>query len=95
MIKEKLFWRGVVLGLIVPTLAFIIYSNIIMDGDFYALYLQLKVMDVHTHVLSLCAFLNLLPFLIFVRTNREKPAQGILMITIILALIITIDKFLF
>jgi len=95
MIKDPLFIRGAVLGLILPTLAFLIYSNIIMDGDMIALYFQLKAMNVHTHVLSLCAVLNLIPFLIFIRTKREKPAQGILMVTILLALFVMINKFLF
>jgi len=95
MIKDSYFLRGAVLGLILPTLAFLIYSNIVMEGDMLALYFQLKAMNVHTHVLSLCTFLNLIPFLIFIRTNREKPAQGILMVTILLALFVMINKFLF
>ena len=95
MIKDSYFLRGAVLGLILPTLAFLIYSNIVMEGDMLALYFQLKAMNVHTHVLSLCTILNLIPFLIFIRTNREKPAQGILMVTILLALFVMINKFLF
>ena len=95
MINDSSFIKGAVLGLILPTLAFLVYSNIVMEGDMLALYYQLKAMDVHTHVLSLCTFLNLIPFLIFMRTDREKPAKGILMVTILLALFVMINKFLF
>ena len=95
MINDSLFIKGAVLGLILPTLAFLAYSNIVMKGDMLALYYQLKAMDVHTHVLSLCTFLNLIPFLIFMRTDRQKPAKGILMVTILLALFVMINKFLF
>ena len=95
MIRDSLFLKGAVLGLILPTLAFLIYSNIVMEGDMLASYFQLKAMDVHTHVLSLCTFLNLIPFLIFIRSNREKPAQGIFMVTILLALFVMVNKFLF
>ena len=95
MINDSLFIKGAVLGLILPTLAFLAYSNIVMKGDVLALYYQLKAMDVHTHVLSLCTFLNLIPFLIFMRIDREKPAKGILMVTILLALFVMINKFLF
>ena len=95
MINDFSFIKGAVLGLILPTLAFLVYSNIVMDGYMLALYYQLKAMEVHTHVLSLCTFINLIPFLIFVRAEREKPAKGILMITIILALFVMINKFLF
>jgi len=92
MIKDSLFWKGSVLGLILPTLAFVIYANLKMDGDILALYYQLEALDVHIHVLSLCTFLNLIPFLIFVRAKRDKPAQGILMVTILLAMFILINK---
>jgi hypothetical protein len=95
MINDSLFIKGAVLGLILPTLAFLVYSNIVMDGDMLALYYQLKAMCVHTHVLSLCTFINLIPFLIFMRADREKPAKGILMVTILLALFLMINKFLF
>jgi hypothetical protein len=95
MINDSLFIKGAVLGLILPTLAFLVYSNIVLEGDMLALYFQLKAMDVHTHVLSLCTFLNLIPFLIFMRADREKPAKGILMVTILLALFVMINKFLF
>lgn len=95
MINDSLFIKGAVLGLILPTLAFLVYSNIVMEGEMLALYYQLKAMDVHTHVLSLCTFINLIPFLIFMRADREKPAKGILMVTILLALFVMINKFLF
>lgn len=95
VINDSLFIKGAVLGLILPTLAFLVYSNIVMDGDMLALYYQLKAMDVHTHVLSLCTFINLIPFLIFMRADREKSAKGILMVTILLALFVMINKFLF
>ena len=95
MINDSLFIKGAVLGLILPTLAFLVYSNIVMEGDMLALYYHLKAMYVHTHVLSLCTFINLIPFLIFMRADREKPAKGILMFTILLALFLMINKFLF
>ena len=95
MINISSFTKGAILGLILPALAFIVYSNIVMEGDMLALYYQLKAMDVHTHVLSLCTFINLIPFLIFMRADKEKPAKGILMVTILLALFVMTNKFLF
>ena len=95
MINDSLFIKGAVLGLILPALVFLVYSNIVMEGDMLALYYQLKAMDVHTHVLSLCTFINLIPFLIFMRAERDKSAKGILMVTIFLALFVMINKFLF
>ena len=91
----SLFWRGVILGFILPLLGFVVYANIIMEGDLLALYIQLKTLDVHTHVMSLCTLINLIPFFVFVRTKRDRPAQGILMSTILIALFILLNKFLF
>ena len=39
-------------------LMLLIYANIKMEGDIIALYYQLRAMGVHTHVLSLCTFIN-------------------------------------
>ena len=37
MINDSLFIKGAVLGLILPALAFLVYSNVVMDGDMLAL----------------------------------------------------------
>lgn len=95
MIRSKLFWRGAILALILPLLAFIAFSTFYMDGDFYALYLHLDAMGVLTHVLSLCTLLNVVPFFLFLRSNRDEPANGVLMITILIALFIVVNKLLF
>ena len=94
MMKNQLFIRGAVLGLLIPSIVFMIYSLVRMDGDFIALYFELDALNIHTHVMSLCVLANALPFFIFIKSNREKPAQGILMTTILFALLITLDKLL-
>ena len=94
MIKDKLFLRGSILGLLIPSIAFMIYSSVRMDGDFVALYYELNALNIHTHIMSLCVLANAIPFFIFIKSNREKPAQGVLMTTIVFALFITLDKFL-
>lgn len=94
MIQDKLFIRGAILAVLLPVVIFMLYALVRMDGDFVALYYQLKVLNVHTHVMSLCVLMNAIPFFIFIKKNREKPAQGMLMITILFALLITLDKLL-
>ena len=95
MINNSLFTKGLILGLILPFLYFLIYSQFVLHGNIISFYLELKKMDVHTHVMSLCTFINIVPFLFFVRYKRDQSAKGILMVTIILALFIMINKFLF
>ena len=94
MIKDPLFIRGSVLGFLIPSIVFMIYSLVSMDGDFVALYYELNALNVHTHVMSLCVLANVIPFFIFIKSNREKPAKGILFTTIVFALFITLDKLL-
>ncbi|MBJ10863.1 MAG: hypothetical protein CMP66_05325 [Flavobacteriales bacterium] len=94
MIKNQLFIRGAVLGLLIPSIVFMSYSLVRMDGDFVALYYELDALNIHSHVMSLCVLANAIPFFIFIKSNREKPAQGILMITILFALLIFLDKLL-
>ena len=94
MIKNQLFIRGAVLGLLIPSIVFMSYSLVRMDGDFVALYYELDALNIHSHVMSLCVLANTIPFFIFIKSNREKPAQGILMTTILFALLITLDKLL-
>lgn len=94
MIRDQLFIRGAVLGFLIPLIVFMIYSLLRMNGDFVALYYELDALNIHTHVMSLCVLANTIPFFIFIKSNREKPAQGILMITILFALLITLVKLL-
>ena len=63
-----------------------------MDGDFVALYYELNSLNIHTHVMSLCVLVNAIPFFIFIKSNREKPAQGVLMSTILFSLLIALEK---
>ena len=95
MINNSLFTKGIIIGFILPFLSFLIYSQVVLDGDIISFYLELKKMDVHTHVMSLCTFINIVPFLLLVRYKRDQSAKGILMGTIILALFVMINKFLF
>ena len=94
MINISSFTKGAVLGLILPTLAFLVYSNIVMEGDMLALYYQLKAMDVHTHVAEFMYIHKPYPFSHFQESNMKNP-RGILMVTILSALFVMINKFLF
>ena len=95
MINSRLFWRGAILGLILPLLAFVIYSNFVLGSDIITTYIQLEVMQIHTHVLSLCTLVNILPFFLFLRAYSNEPAQGILFSTFIIVISVYIINFLF
>lgn len=95
MIRSKYFWRGAVLGLIFPLLAYSVYSIIILESDVVSTFVQLKVIEVHTHVLSLCTLVNLAPFFLFLNKMRYEPAQGIMFTTFLIVIVVYIINFLF
>ena len=95
MIRSKYFWRGAVLGLILPLLAYCIYSIIILESDIISTFIQLKVLGVHTHILSLCTLINLAPFFLFLNKMRYEPAQGIMFTTFLIVIAVYIINFLF
>jgi hypothetical protein len=95
MIRSKFFWRGAILGVIIPLLVFTVYAVVILKSDIYSTFMQLKVLDVHTHVISLCTLFNLLPFFVFIRKMRYEPSQGILFSTFVIVIIVYVINFLF
>jgi hypothetical protein len=95
MIRDILFWRGAVLGFLLPFLAFFLYANAIMEGDIVSLFVYLKKLGIHTHVMSLCVLANVLPFFLFVKKKRDAPAQGILFVTFLIVIFIFVNKLLF
>jgi hypothetical protein len=94
MIRSKLFWRGAILGIIIPLLSFTVYAIIILESDVYSTFIQLQVLGVHAHVISLCTLFNLVPFFLFLRMNRYEPSQGILFSTFIVVIAVYLINFL-
>jgi len=85
---------GTVIGLFAPLLVFITYYLIIYHGMNMAAFLHyLTNGEIFVPVLSLCCFAsNLLIFFIFIWTNRDKSARGVLQATFVYAIYVCIMK---
>lgn len=93
---KNTFVMGFVLGLIVPPIAFILYSIInnpektILDNlHFY------KFGGVLSNVISLSVIANLLPFFGFLNSKNERAAQGVIggsFVYVFVVLIIILTK---
>ncbi|MFW5657469.1 MAG: hypothetical protein ACOCXS_02615 [Bacteroidota bacterium] len=87
---------GIILGLAIPTLAFLlvyfIKFNAISFVEFVGL---LNSKAVFTQVLSLCVLPNLLSFFIFIWTNRMLSARGVLIATFVYTMLILLLKLIF
>jgi hypothetical protein len=88
MYKKNYFWLGLVIGIIIPLVLF---------GILYALNFYTKVFEHPPVVLStqklmfVCSALNILPIRYYLmHGGLEKTGQGVLFITVILVLMITL-----
>jgi len=88
---------GLIPGFILPIIS--IYVFYIMQGTFHGAfedYLR-QVIEYRaiTKVISVCMFANLGMFYIFLQTDRYKSARGVLLATIIYAIVMVLYMFVF
>ena len=88
-------WIGLVIGLFSPSLPLFIFYLIkythISFGDFFSKILMGY--NILTPVISLCVITNLLVFFIFVWTNRNHSARGVLLATFMYAGYVVYQKY--
>ena len=88
-LRKKLdnVWVGAVLGLCAPLITlygfYLVRYNHLTFSDFYHDILLAN--QIVTPVVSLCVITNLLVFFIFIWTNRNYSARGVLLATIVYA----------
>ncbi len=85
---DKQFVKGLLVGLIAPIVAFVIYVAFYLDADLINTYKSLVAINKLSHVISLSVLINLLLFFMKLKTNREVAAKGILFATFVYAFII-------
>ena len=86
---------GLVLGLLVPLLGFVIVYLVAFRGMSFTEYLELLSYRKRlSSVVSLSVIPNLLLFFIFIWLNYLYSARGVLASTLVFALVVVITKFL-
>ncbi len=81
------FWLGFFLGLSFPLIFFLLYYLFrFKDLTFGQYFNFLAQTGKIVHVLSLSVFPNLIPFMLFVRSDRYKAGRGVMAITIVYGL---------
>jgi hypothetical protein len=84
---------GLVAGLVAPLVSFYIYSRIKLPAEkIWDIFNSIKELGILSAVLSLCVFVNLLVFFIFIWTHADRSARGVLMATFFYAFVIVILK---
>ena len=85
---------GVLLGVISPMIALLGYYAVSFNQmTLKGFYLWSRASDKTSAILSLCLVANLAVFFIFIKTNRNESARGVLMATFIYAIPVIYFKF--
>ena len=86
--------KGTIVGLIAPIAAYVVYIAFATeDSDPVGTYKILVEIGKLPHVMSLSVLINLLIFLMNIKTFRDEQARGTLFATIIYGIVIAILKF--
>lgn len=84
---------GFITGLLVPPLAFVLFCYFSLPdetiGEVVRRYYKLNVI---THVISLSVLVNLAVFFLFLKTDKERSAQGVIGSTFFYVLLVLILK---
>ena len=91
-VKDNII-TGLVAGLAAPVVIFFIYSKIKLPAEkIFDIFNSIKELGILSAVLSLCVFVNLLVFFIFIWSHADRSARGVLAATFFYAFVIIILK---
>jgi hypothetical protein len=94
VVRKQRVW-GVALGALLPIAMFFFAYKAQYSAFSLAQYLQfLMSHGVLSKVMSLCVVPNLLAFFIAISASRDSAARGVLLSTVVLALVVTVAYFL-
>ena len=87
-------WIGFLSGLVAPLITFSIYVKIKFPReDFLSVVNDILQLGVLSPIISLTVFVNLLVFFIFIWSNADRAAKGVLGATFIYAFMVVLLKF--
>ena len=93
MIDKKAMLYGALLGIIVPPVAFVIWVFLLTSYNLDEAVDLVVVGNLYSEVLSLSAIANMIIFYIFLNKNKIFVARGVLLMTIFLAFVVLVTKF--
>lgn len=93
MIDKKQLLLGGLFGIIVPPIAFVIWVLLFTDYNLTKAIDLVVEGNLYSEVLSLSAIANMIIFYLFLNKNKIFLARGVLLITIFLAFVVLVTKF--
>jgi len=92
MIKKYVL-IGFLVGLITNTAGIFFYILIFSELDLEATLQQAQQNDYLGKIIALGAILNFFPFFVFLKKNQMYHARGVLLASVLMAIVIAITKF--
>ena len=87
---------GITIGFVLPTIIFlVVYYTKYHTGAYAYLGLKNTIGPIVPKTMSLCALANLIPFYVFLQTNRMLTVKGVLIGTVIIAVLVFLVFLLF
>lgn len=83
---------GIISGIILPVITFVILWLVTADISLGAYLKSFYKMESLAGLLSLCTIPNLLLFFVYIWTNRNRSARGVIIATFVLAAVMLIFK---
>jgi len=91
--KFNTLLTGLIPALVLPAVALLVFWLIKSDRGFVDFLVHFQKMKMLSKVVSLAAIPNLLLFFLFIWTNRNFSARGVIFATLLLAFVMLILKF--
>lgn len=95
MSERKLdsMWAGLIPGLLLPPLTLVIFWLVKSDLGLWNFLLRFQSLGMLSKVLSLATVPNLLLFFLYIWTQRNFSARGVIFATLLMAFVMLVLKF--
>jgi len=84
---------GFIVGIIATAMGFYFYVEYALDGTFKDAMAVMKAKSLYGMVLSISAIPNLIAFFVFLKKKQDLRARGVLLATLLIAILILIAQF--
>jgi hypothetical protein len=91
-IKDNLF-TGLISGIVAPAIAFVVYTKIKLPTETIMNVIRhIMELGILSTIISISVFINLLVFFVFIWSNAERSARGVLFATFLYAFVVVVLK---
>ncbi|WP_127846721.1 hypothetical protein [Psychroflexus aestuariivivens] len=91
MVKKEII-IGLLIGLLANVSGMFLYITLVMGREFEEVLITASEKDILGSIIALGAILNFLPFFVFIKKKQDYRARGVLIATILSAVVILVTK---